>query len=1108
MRGHRLLGGLWLVLVPWAFSQVPTPKPPSGPAATAPGLITLTGDDAKWAEALNSATKAALKADRWDEAIARQEELAALHARAQGPTHFETVNEQWSLRALRRVAAMPMEDRSAFISVDSLSQQADSLMEQGKYRAAQPLLQRTLDIRRKVLGEDHPHTATSYDNLAQSLYEQGQYGAAQPLLQRALDIRRKVLGEDHPHTATSYNNLAANLDEQGQYGAAQPLYQRALDIRRKVLGEDHPDTPSSYNDLAYNLNAQGQYGAAQPLFQKALDIRRKVLGEDHPHTATSYNNLACNLNAQGQYGAAQPLLQRALDIRRKVLGEDHPDTASSCNNLAYNLNAQGQYVAALPLHQRALDIRRKVLGEDHPDTASFYNNLAYNLNAQGQYGAAQPLFQKALDIRRKVLGEDHPHTATSYNNLAANLDIQGRLQEAIAHWKAAATGFERSRRALSSSGLERAQAARIDPLSALAVALARQNQGREAWRYWESSLARGLLDDLSARRLRPLTLDQHHREADLLGQLQRLDEQISKLAAKPRRSQEDDRRLEQLRRQESSLRGQFLEFEQALEAQYGAFAGKPATLEQIQAALPAGAALLGWIDYSVFKGKLSHHWACLVRFQGDPIWVPIPGTGPDGAWTQRDDQQAQEVLTALINNRPDWRAGAESLARRRLEPLKPHLNGIRQLIVLPSADLAGLPIEALVSAWSGASPLVVSYAPSGTMFARLLQPRSDDSGPPRLLALGDPAYREPEPETAPPKPPDRGILIRAVLPYGPANLAGIQSGDVLLEYNGTVVRSAAELKAISAEAGPKRIPVKLWRNGEVRTVEVSAGRLGINLETQKTAAEVILAQREADAILKPLTRGQDQDWLPGTRREVQSIAALFPQAQATTLLGSQATESAVQRLAGSGELAKYRFLHFAAHGQTNPAVALSSAIILAPDPDRSADPTAASETDGQITAQQIVNTWDLDADLVVLSACQSGLGKYTGGEGYLGFAQALFVKGARSLVLSLWKVDDRATALLMTRFYQNLLGQRPGLVKPLPRVEALAEAKDWLRGLTGAEVRNLAPDEPTEDQARSKGAKRLLVPQGVPAVPAGLATDRPFAHPYYWAAFILVGDPD
>src|SRR5262249_18231111 len=248
---------------------------------------------------------------------------------------------------------------------------------------------------------------------------------------------------------------------------------------------------------------------------------------------------------------------------------------------------------------------------------------------------------------------------------------------------------------------------------------------------------------------------------------------------------------------------------------------------------------------------------------------------------------------------------------------------------------------------------------------------------------------------------------------------------------------------------------------------------------------------------------------PGTRREVQALAALFPGGRATTLLGPDATESNLQQLAQSGALKSYRFLHLATHGQANPGVALSSALFLAAEPDRpaaSADPAAPeSAPDGQITAEQIVRTWDLDADLVVLSACESGLGRYAEGEGYLGFAQALFVKGARSLVLSQWQVDDRATALLMTRFYQNLLGRRAGLSGPLPKAEALDEAKRWLRELTADEVGGALA-------ALDRGPERPLAqldgpaPRDPPSTP-GPSGARPYAHPYYWASFLLIGDP-
>jgi len=132
----------------------------------------------------------------------------------------------------------------------------------------------------------------------------------------------------------------------------------------------------------------------------------------------------------------------------------------------------------------------------------------------------------------------------------------------------------------------------------------------------------------------------------------------------------------------------------------------------------------------------------------------------------------------------------------------------------------------------------------------------------------------------------------------------------------------------------------------------------------------------------------------------------------------------------------------------------------------------------------------------VLSACESGLGHYAGGEGYLGFTQALFVKGARSVVLSLWKVDDRATSLLMRRFYENLLGKRLGLTRPQPKAEALAEAKAWLRGLDATQA-----EQVLADAGLARGERKVkTAPSANPA--------RPFEHPYYWAAFVLVGDPN
>jgi hypothetical protein len=428
------------------------------------------------------------------------------------------------------------------------------------------------------------------------------------------------------------------------------------------------------------------------------------------------------------------------------------------------------------------------------------------------------------------------------------------------------------------------------------------------------------------------------------------------------------------------------------------------------------------------------------------------------------------------------------------------------MIVLPSSMMAGLPVEVVVEAWPDALPLLVSYAPSGTLFTQLSQSNSSELDRAMLLAVGDPSYPEPEPERTLEPPPDYGLTVTEVVPLGTADRAGIRPGDVLLSYNGKRLERRNDL-ALGPVGQLNGGLVTLWRDGEVRAVEVVSGTFGTRLDGLRPTAEAFLARRQADGLLKVLSRGGAWQRLPGTRREVESIARLFSPRDVVTLLGERATESAVQGMATSGEMKNYRYITFATHGQTNPAVAMSSALILAPDAER-AGPTdpEAQKADGRITAQQIAYTWELHADLVVLSACESGLGRHAEGEGYLGFAQAFFAKGVRSLVLSQWKVDDRATSLLMTRLFQNLLGKRPGLPKPMTKTEALYEAKRWLRGQTADEIDNalVALDRGVERPLAAADAANH--PNSAPALK--LSALRPYAHPYYWAGFILIGDPN
>jgi len=281
MKALRVVFRLGL-LIGLAIAMEPTPTSaqttsPNEAQPPAPGLRKLTGEDEQRAKELDEQIDAAVKADRFEEAIARAEELFALRARAQGPKHFETVDAEWRVKTLRRVAPMPKANRVAYESAKTRNHEAETLLAQGKYAQAQPLFEQALEIRRRLLTDDHPQTASSYNNVAVNLMYQGKYAAAQPLYEKALEINRRLLTDDHPNMAISYLSVAYNLNAQGKYAAAQPLYEKALEINRRLLTDDHPNTAISYNSLAANLSAQGKYLAARDRWisaVKSLDAAR------------------------------------------------------------------------------------------------------------------------------------------------------------------------------------------------------------------------------------------------------------------------------------------------------------------------------------------------------------------------------------------------------------------------------------------------------------------------------------------------------------------------------------------------------------------------------------------------------------------------------------------------------------------------------------------------------------------------------------------------------------------------------------------------------------------------------------------------------------------
>jgi tetratricopeptide (TPR) repeat protein len=230
---------------------------------------------------------------------------------------------------------------------------------------------------------DHTPADTDTDTTAHLLSwtgafldNQGAPARAIPLLHRALTDSIRLLGEDHPDTLASRNNLAYAYQTAGDLGRAIPLHEQNLTDRRRVLGEDHPDTLASRNNLASAYQTAGDLGRAIPLHEQNLTDRRRVLGEDHPDTLASRNNLASAYQTAGDLGRAIPLHEQNLTDRRRVLGEDHPDTLASRNNLAHAYQTAGDLGRAIPLYQQTLTDAVRVLGESHPTSVLVRDNLA------------------------------------------------------------------------------------------------------------------------------------------------------------------------------------------------------------------------------------------------------------------------------------------------------------------------------------------------------------------------------------------------------------------------------------------------------------------------------------------------------------------------------------------------------------------------------------------------------------------------------------------------------------------------------------------------------------------------------------------------------------
>ncbi len=746
---------------------------------------------------------------------------------------------------------------------------------------------------------------------------------------------------------------------------------RTLIEKNRVLQE-----ASQLSQEVGQLYGAGKYDAALPLAERALAINEKALGAGHPDTAEPLNNLALLYQAKGDYAKAEAFLIRALAINEKALGAEHPDTATSLNNLAALYNAKGDYAKAEPLYVRALAIREKALGPEHPSTSQSLSNLALLYQSKGELAKAEPLYLRALAIREKALGAEHPDTAETLNHLALLYRARGDYAKAVAYQSRCNDVSDRDLVRNLATGSERQKfiyLAQTSLYTDSTISLHTQSapDDPEAKRATLKLLLQrkgraldAMTDAIAALRRRVSPEDQV-----LLNQLQDVRSQLSVLTLRgPGREEAGKHRatLKALEEQEEKLQNDISQRSAEFRAQ-SQTQSQPVTIAAIQKALPPGAALIEFAQYRPVDPNepdrekrfgSPQYVAYVLPSQGEPLWVKLGEAKPiDDAINAWRAVLRKDEDQPLSQIDRQVKPAARKVDERVMQPVRRLLGHTRQVFISPDGLLNLIAFAALVDEKD-------RYLVKRYHFTSLTSGRD-------LLRLQEHL------------PSKQGMVIVANPDYGP-------------------------MSGAAAGRGLKSLKPQIVEKGNAAATSDGA------------ASEIAFSQVEFPQ-------------LAGTEQESLALKALLP--EATTMLRLQATKTAVKQVNAPS------ILHIATHGyfledlvtgsarderglsvggQPNaPATRIENPLLRAGLALAGAN-LRRSDYEGILTALEVsgLNLWG--TKLVVLSACETGVGEVQNFNGVAGLRRALVLAGSESQMLSLWKVDDTATRDLMIGYYTRL----------------------------------------------------------------------------------------
>ncbi len=954
---------------------------------------------------------------------------------------------------------------------------------QGHYEKAKPLVIEALALSKKVLGKQHPNTLTSMINLAHLYQAQGHYEKAEPLIIEALALSKKVLGKQHPDTLIYMNNLSHLYQAQGHYEKAEPLFIEVLTLSKKVLGKQHPNSLTYMNNLAHLYQAQGYYEKAELLFIETFALRKKILSKQHADTLISMSSLANLYQAQGHYEKAEPLLIESLALSKKVLGKQHPHTLKVMGSLALLYQAQGHYEKAEALSIETLTFIKKVLGKQHPITLINMNNLAALYEVQGHYEKAEPLFIEILTLSKKVLGKQHPTTLINTHNLAALYQAQGHYE------KSASLYIETV--ALSKKILGKQHPDTLSSMNNLAVLYKAQGHYEKA-----ESLFIGILT-LRKKILgkqHPDTLTSTHILATLYHKTQQwtqaktlYDEYLinsNQYLQQVLWGAGEKTRLSYLQ-QQKYFQNKYLSFYNDLIISDTEKPNQPWNNSVFNALNPSHLALQAWKMSVSRKGLLLR-----IASEASALSKLHQANDPQLAKLSQQIQQTRSEIAALtFSAQPNPAKQAtlddqlNTLQRQlssKVSQFRDKAKNIQSEDILSTLTQQQVVVDFLIYK-------EVDVKTSGEKTEKLIAFVASQEQGVKFINLG---------ELAPITQLIQNYL-RAI-EYKPKNPAWFTSKERKKSLAKTSQALYKKLwQPLTNALGNKKqiylipdgalhlLPFKALQNeqGEYLAQQVELTRIGsvrdiiFPQQTIKTNPSTIMANpifsaqvdntETPNQTVSPKLHDLNFIPLPGTQAESESIQKTMRQLQhpVNVYTETQASEITIKKEKSP------RILHIATHGfflekldipedknlsrglQFNDRGKMAVAFVDNPLARSGLAFTYANQgikgtkqadgSDGILTALEVIDLNLEGTELVTLSACETGVGEISVGEGVYSLNRAFQEAGAKAVLSTLWKISDEGTNLFMQKFYQRFLNQQSAQQALRETQEEFKNDKQW-----------------------------------------------------------------